>query len=352
MAPPSRRSSPDLITALTEWPGRFDFHQAVRLVELLGLSRGDREPVGGAAPPEREAAAFRVHPSLAYPCAPIREVATSSGADDPLVEFQVTFAGLIGVAGVLPKHYSELAISREVERDSTLRDFLDLFHQRTLALFQRVWCRYAFPFAFEQSARHRGELDPFTSSILALIGLGTPALRRRQAVDDLTLAFNAAAYARGARPAGTLAGLLTATFGVPFRVEQFIGEWVDVSAEDRSSLLRADEVPDERHALGAGFMLGTRVWDVQSKLRLVAGPLTFEEMEFFAEPAPGRIGVLGMTRGFLGDGLEYDLECVLAEGQSPGVVLGEIRRLGMDSWLESAPSPPAERCASFALDTI
>ena len=352
MAAPSRKPSTPLIASLTASPGQFEFHQAVRLVELQGLSSGDGEPVGADAPPDRESVSFRVHPSLAHASAAIRTCREGDRGAGRNAEFDVTFAGLIGAAGVLPQQYSELVLARQTQRDSTLRDFLDVLHRRTIALFHRAWRKSHFPFAFELEVQQQVDHDQFTVALLSLVGLGGKTLQRRQAIDDLAFAHTGGAFANQVRSAAGLAGALSATFEVPFAVEQFVGSWMQIPSDEISALLKHREPPGERHYLGGGFTLGTRVWDVQSGIRLVAGPLTMEEFSFFADEAPGRLRVMGMARTYLGDANRVDLELVLAEGESPGVVLGSDQRLGANCWLEHRAQPPARRTARFALAAV
>ena len=74
MATPSRRPDPPLSEELFDEPYRFDFFQAVRLLERLGP---DAAPVGRDGPPAREVVRFRAH--RRWPSRPAR----SSGSSRP-----------------------------------------------------------------------------------------------------------------------------------------------------------------------------------------------------------------------------------------------------------------------------
>jgi len=349
MATESRKQNTPLIRSIVSAPERFDFHQAVRLIELQGVDDGVAEPVGSSAAPLEEAVELRVHPSLAYATAAIRASEGESEHGQALAQLEVTFAGLIGAAGVLPPHYSELVHARRVQRDDAFRDFLDVIHRRTLGLFQRAWRKVHFPFAFELEARRRLEHDAFTSALLSLSGLGSSSLRKSQAVNDLVFAFNAGTCSNQVKSAAALERALVATFNVPFRVVQFVGSWLDLPGRSQSTLLSRSETGEARHALGDGLTLGSRVWDVQSRIRLVVGPLKLTQFNFFANENPGRIRVMALVRSFAGDLIEADLECALAKGESPGISLDGCRRLGVDSWLEKTPAAPVPRVARFKL---
>ena len=117
----------DLSLRLFESAYEFDFFQAVRILEQRQRerereSRGAGEPdqapveghgVGRDHQPSSEAVRFRALPSLSFPAAPISEVraapdasAVKPGSLPP--EMVVTFLGLTGPSGALPRHYTEL----------------------------------------------------------------------------------------------------------------------------------------------------------------------------------------------------------------------------------------------------
>ena len=123
MAATSRKEDLSLITTprpqfsemerlLREHPGRFDFFQAVRL--LLRFSEG-RKPVGRFVNPDHEAVRFAVEPSIAFPPSNIDRIQW----DGVKPRVLVTFMGLTGPAGVLPRCYSAFLLSRIRERDRT-----------------------------------------------------------------------------------------------------------------------------------------------------------------------------------------------------------------------------------------
>ncbi len=97
---------------------------------------------------------------------------------------RVNFMGLHGPQGVLPRAYCELVNERIRARDTTLRDFFDLFNHRIVSLFYQAWEKFHFEIPYE-----RGELDRFSHHVLALLGLDTPGLQNRQDVADDSLLF-------------------------------------------------------------------------------------------------------------------------------------------------------------------
>ena len=115
-------------------------------------------------------------------------------------------------------------------RDTTLRDFLDMFNHRIISLFYQAWEKYPLSrFRYE-----RGELDRFSHYVLALIGLGTPGLQNRQDVADDSLLFYGGllshALPLGRRAAARCCGT---TFDVPVEIEQFVGAWYPLDEESQ-----------------------------------------------------------------------------------------------------------------------
>src|SRR5262245_19672081 len=105
------REGADLSDRLFREPYRFDFFQAVRLLERL-LPDG---PGGNGGAPEREVVRFRATPSLGFPVSAVtqlRQPAPDGPAEAPTppAEMAVTFLGLTGPAGVLPYHYTRLLL--------------------------------------------------------------------------------------------------------------------------------------------------------------------------------------------------------------------------------------------------
>src|SRR5215510_11423136 len=90
---------PPLEDVLFEEGYRFDFFQAVRVLERL---YPQRQPVGRDAPPSQEAVRFRSHLSLSFPPSSIYEIARAQDGDYP-PQMTVAFMGLTGLLGVLPR---------------------------------------------------------------------------------------------------------------------------------------------------------------------------------------------------------------------------------------------------------
>ena len=233
-------------------PYRFEFFQAVRLLELM---YADREVVGRFTNPRDEVVRFGAASSIAFPASEIQSLDRSE--TPPLM--RVNFMGLTGPQGVLPLDYSALVSERLRARDTAMRDFFDLFNHRMISLFYQAWEKYRFSIPYE-----RGERDRFSHHVLALLGLATPGLQDRQDAPDDALLFYSGLLAAHARSATGLRQLLSDYFGVEVEIEQFVGAWYPMEREAQCCL---GEGPSESGQLGVGAVVGDEIYDRQSRVR-------------------------------------------------------------------------------------
>jgi type VI secretion system protein ImpH len=335
----------EIAEKLRREPFRFDFFQAVRLLERFFP---ERTSVGQFAHPETEVARFGVHPSLAFPASQIQSMEwpgqnqpgqNEQGQDQPdeeakkAIRMTVNFMGLTGPEGVLPNPYTTLLIERLRFNDSSPRDFLDLFNHRIISLFYRAWRKYRFDVACEQ-----GERDLFSRHLLSLLGLGTDGLRDRQAVSDDTLVYYAGLLAQRPRSAQALQQILGDYFDVPVAIEQFAGGWYRLDPETQCNLSEGNNASGE---LGFGAVVGDEVWNQQSKVRVVLGPLTLERYADFLPDGQSYEPLGAWVRFFSNDEWGFEVKLILEREQVPPCTLGvegtSGPQLGWVSWVKSAP---------------
>jgi type VI secretion system protein ImpH len=353
----------------------FDFFQAVRLLEKLAP---DRRPVGHDAPPRIEAARFRAHISLSFPPSAIYQIERPA-APVPAPTLTVTFMGMTGPNGVLPRHYTELLMrardAKGPERH-VVRDWFDLFNHRLISLFYRAWTKYRFWLTYERGEYAQPDPDLFTLSLYSLIGLGSRSLRNRlrvaarqeaavpqrervlARVDDLVLLYYAGLLAHRPRCAVSLERMLEDYFGLPIRVLQFQGQWLQLDPENQSRL-SADGGNAE---LGVSVIAGARVWDVRGKIRLRLGPLGYARfLSFLPDQAPvpqskDFFKLTHLVRFYVGPQLKVDVQLVLKHSEIPMCQMHPARtdgpRLSWNCWLTSQPRDRDSEDAVFAGEEV
>ena len=343
-------------------PWRFDFFQAVRLLEWIAWERAQagadpRAPVGHDERLLDECVRFRVPPTRGFPASEIASLVETTPDAPP--EMEVNFLGLVGPSGVLPQHYTELVIQRLRRfKDSALRDFLDLFHHRAISLFYRAWEKYRFPIVYERQARsHRPaardqeHLD-FTWYLHCLVGQGTAGLRGRLEIDDEAFLYYAGHFSHRPRSAVVLQTILADFFAMPVRIRQFQGQWLYLRRPDQTRM-PAPGLPQGLNAqLGVDTIVGDRVWNVESKFRVQLGPVPYDEFHDLMPGSRRLSAVCQFVRRYVGRELDFDVQVVLKKEEVPLSRLGagEIPTcLGWNSWLCSRP-PDADASDAVFVD--
>ena len=357
MASASRRTDLDLSAQLASEPYRFNFFQAVRIIERAAEiahrenARGAR-PVGEDFPPREEAVRFRSLASFAFPAGDVAGFIRSNAERPP--ELTAAFLGLTGPAGVLPQHYTQLMIDRIRRKDYSLRDFFDVFHHRLISLFYRAWRKYRFFVDFERTAGSQdAEEDLFTFCLFSLVGFGTPHLRRRQLVDDETFLFYGGHFAHAPRNSVSLEVMLADYLQISVSIIQFVGQWLYLDQEDQSCFpgqLRQDACNNE---LGRNVIAGARVWGMENKFRIRLGPLGYSEFLRYTPRGDLLKRAAQLVRSYAGVEFDFDVQPVLRAEEVPFCQLGgENARpyLGWSTWLCSVPPSHDADDAIFSHD--
>ena len=344
MQTPQRRIDPGVIEQLLDEPHRFQFFQAVRILEKWFAQQ---TPSSHGRPGEivAQRIAFRNTLSLGFPPSEIqgaqsyddqgaalkdksqRDTAVEDGTLGR-VDITPAFFGLLGGQGALPLHYTEQIIAREqLRRDRAAREFFDVFSNRATALFYSAWKKYRLPFHYELDRDER-----YLPLLLALAGVADGDTRGSLQEGDGALFDEAiAGYALAARHRPVSAAYLQRTlseyFEVPVRVDQFVGKWYDVPRDQLTVLGSVNAT------LGATALAGERVWQRDMRARLVIGPLAKKDYEAFLPGAERAIALERMLTLLAGVTLEYEVSLVLRRTEVGPIQLGQGARLGWDAFL-------------------
>jgi type VI secretion system protein ImpH len=358
MATARRRKSVALKERLLGEPQRFDFFQAVRMLERLAAAthstrlpaRARRYPVGEDRTPEEELIAFRAVVALSFPpnaIAKLRDITPDAGTVSkttspmPRFEMDVSFFGLTGPNGVLPRHYTKLILTRVRTKDFTLRDWLDLFNHRLLSLFYRAWAKYRLPVMYERTQYPllRDQSTALTQGLFSLVGLGTHGLRERRVVDDELFVYYAGLFANQTRNASALGRILADYFSAPVEVLQFQGQWLTLDLADCCSMSTSSLRRVKTNQLGISAIAGRRVWDVQSNIRLRIGPVNFRQFRQLLPKTNGLKAICQLTRAYIGPGLGFDVQPILKKEEIPVCTLKSDSparpQLGYTTWSRS-----------------
>lgn len=363
-----RRIDPGLIDQLRDEPYRFEFFQAVRLLlahyreqdgeqqdlDLLGQVIRFRNSVSLSFPPsEIEALEFeapslgeagaagaergRLHADDIVGGSAANTQSASVGEKVPRwrrlgkVTLTPSFFGLTGPMGVMPRHYTHYVAERELyHRDTATRAFLDIFSSRAVALFYQTWLKYRLHLQYEADRRNH-----FLPLVLSLAGFGLPGMGQRlaagqQGIADESLAYYAGALRERPQSAQGFSRVVADYFRVTCKVEQFVGQWLQLPRHELTMLGGANA------ALGVSTFCGERVWDRYTRIRLVIGPLRKAQFEEFL---PGKSAAANLERFFhlmMGASHDCELRLILDKRDLVQATLGSAggnTRLGWNGWL-------------------
>lgn len=360
MLAPQRRIDSGVIGRLLDEPHRFGFFQAVRLLERWFVDNTDTRQRDVL--PRR--IAFRNTLSLGFPPSEIEQATSYDAAGDALgnaeqraaalasgeferVDLTPAFFGLLGAQGALPLSYTEQISAREhLRRDRAAREFFDVFSNRATALFYSAWKKYRLPLHYELDRDER-----YLPLLLALAGVAGESAREglhegEGAIFDESIAGHAVAARHQPVSAAWLRNTLSEYFGVPMRVEQFVGKWYDVPPDQLSMLGRRNVV------LGATALAGERVWQRDMRARLVIGPLSKAQYEAFLPGAEHAVALERMLTLLARVTLEYEVLLVLRREEVSGSRLGAGARLGWDAFLSTHEADCDRADARYELHVI
>jgi type VI secretion system protein ImpH len=384
MSTPKRRQPTSVITRLLAEPHKFGFMQAVRLLDRW-FSQRDRASIGNdnVKPGLSKRLFFRNTLSLSFPASEIAELkvieavpevaamqastaaiisnaslvseaalravmdATEVAAlvngvpgefsEVERIEITPAFMSLLGSSGAMPIFYTELLAERETyHRDTAARAFLDIFQHRAVSLFYEAWRKNRLAVQFETDRRNK-----FLPLVLSLAGTGQNALRERLHANEGGVADDTLAYFSGIlqhRPvsARVIQQMVTEYFRVPVQLDQFVGRWFTLPRDSATSLGMANAV------LGAGAVMGERVWQRDLRMRLTLGPMDREKFRRFLPGGSAALALRELLTMLTGVSLEYEIRLSLKGAEVQGMRLSKGMGqasggalLGWDSFLTS-----------------
>ena len=139
------------------------------------------------------------------------------------------------------------------------------------------------------------------------------------------------------RNAEGLLSILSGFFGAPFRLEEFVGCWLELEPGDRWQL-------GAPGGLGQTTAIGTRVWSRNSKFRLIVGPVGLEEYERLLPGGPSLARLAAIVRNYVGDTVDWDVNVILRARRGAKRRIRSHHPTGSDQlgWCKENPDDAAD----------
>jgi len=322
MAAEAGRSSFNLISDLLGKGHQFSFFQVMRLLRLL-IGHVKKQD-------EKESSVedhIRIRPelSLSFPPADVAKI-EELDHDKPLYRITATLLGLYGSSSPLPTFYTEDLLDEASEDMSVTRDFIDIFNHRLYLLLFHCWTKYRL---FLQVIEENN--PEVLEKLFCLIGLGGKELRK-DLPESYSLIRYTGLFTQFPKSASGLQALLHDGLGkIPVEVIPCVKRVVKIPPDQRLVLGKAGS------GLGEESFLGEEIDDRMGKFRLRIGPLKSDPFHCLLPGSPDHQRLAFLTKFYILDAFEYDIELILAEKEAETLCLGgsQWSSLGLDTWIFS-----------------
>ncbi len=307
-----RQKSPSVTQNLIQKTQNYSFVQTVRLLERSCAFKSQsslQQPynvVAKFSPPETEIIRFHSNQKLEFFSADLSSIYKNTGNSQ--WNIPVNMMGLTGAAGVMPYHYTELILQRLKLKDTSLRDFFDLFNHRTVSLYFQACVKYHLPIEYERKRinTEKPENDLYTNALLSIMGLGTKHLRNRLYTDDESLIYYSGLFSQQVKTASGLKQILQRHFSIPVQIEEFIGQWQDLIDDVRTRITSRTLPTGQNASLSRSAILGKKAWYAQGKIHIVLGPLDNDTIKHYSPGTKTLKALNEIVRLYVGIECNYD----------------------------------------------
>ena len=314
----------DTIEDFEEYAHLYNFFAALRLIES---QRSNNSRIGENRSPKSDQIFFGQKVDLSFSPSAVSDLRRNENNPSELW-LDVSFFGLMGPNGPLPKHLTELFISDMVgNKRPKFIEFINLFNHRLISLFYRSWANKE-----PTTQNDNPELNKFKLYLGALSGYAQPELHNRDQMPDYAK-FKYARFLGGkTRHKEGIERMITDMFGIATRVENFAGEWLEIPEEARCKL----ESGPYGKRLGVNATQGRYSWQCQYKFRIFLGPMELEEFEKLLPGKKLSSQINDTIRNYVGLEYQWDIVLSLKKRETPKLELksGHYRQLGWTSWLK------------------
>jgi len=304
---------------------QFNFFKAVQLLESM---YPEKEKLGKTLSPLLESVRFMVSPDIQFPPADILNI--DFGYEDEPVKMEVPFMGLIGISGVLPDWYNELALEMDYvyqeindkDGDSGMTAFYNIFHHRLISLFYLAWKKTRII----ENYSNKND-DKVSRILLSLLGLGTDNILDNIKLKPEMLINYSGLLSRQVPSAYTIEKLIEYAFQQKVKVVQFIDRLISVLPEDQTQIGKKDI------SFKDNILCGSFFHDCQSCFRVEIGPLEYEPFIDFLPGKDNLRKLFTLIRYIVGVEYEFQVRIILKKKYVSELKFSNQVQLGWTTWL-------------------
>lgn len=238
------------------------------------------------------------------------------------VKIDIKGFGMFGSNGSLPIHLTELIYEKNThQKNPTFNDFVDIFHNRLIALFYKSWRD-----AQDMPSLDGGDQWQFSRYIASFLGMADHR-HSQPAVPIYHQFYFSSLLINQQSPRMNLQEILRSYFGMPIQIQENIGQWIDAS-EFCTTLSHL-----KRQRLGDGLLIGDKIYDATQKFRVVIGAVTPKQYLGFLQGGELAKQLIAWVEKYCRYQYQWDVEVVVDKQKITQQNLGNGIPLGYTSWI-------------------
>ena len=324
MAGTDRTATDSLIEDICENPHKYDFFHLMR---KLQAAYPDKPRIGESIRLSQDVIRLRQEVSLAFASSTIKHVEKDEEAG--VLNIFNQFFGLWGANGPMPHELTQYVLDQKRDyNDSTLANFVDVFHHRLLSLFFKAWADSQKTIDYD-----RPEDAHFPRFINSFFGAGMKSACNRDSIPDRSKTFYSGHLSSATQSKSGLQAILEGFFSIKTQIKSFVGHWLTLP-EDCCHRLGESE---STGLLGENIIVGETVWDCQLKFRVVMGPMEKEDYERILPGGKAYQMLKDWVGLYTNQVMLWDLQLILKASEAEPIVLGGFGQLGWTTWLMTEP---------------
>ena len=258
--------------------------------------------------------------------ADVEKITISHFSDKDLeIEVTTSFTGIVGSAGLLPTHYTEYIQECIKLKDSSLSDFINIFHNRIMHLFRRIVENNNFSSAFSVAncTTHNNCLE------LIQVLIGISPLNSRDTMSNCLLNY-VGSLLSNSRSEFFLKIILSNFFKHKIEIEQFVKESFELKDGQLS------RIGKQHNMLGSDLYLGKYVYLNQSKVLIKVLDLNIKNYNKFVQDPTLKENLKYILSFYLGNYINYKICFLVIDYEKKTQIgYGIPRNLGVNMWCKN-----------------
>jgi type VI secretion system protein ImpH len=331
-----------VISELINDPKKFDFVQALRLLELINAVGKRSSAIQISYSGEQDniiQARFVSDYRLRFPVAALT---SSKRVNENIIQFTVSGFGYVGAIGVLPYSYSYLVSMTQSSKSYGLKHFIDIFQNRSVEFFYRASSKYQITVSYDRGLL--GDIDKFKKTIESIVGFSFKNVQNRLRIPDEHILYYSGFFSSFQKTIYALEIMISDELGVNAHVIPYSGRWVGLDIYNRTFLSNINEDSSAYNCLGQTAVVGERVWSTQNHFRVVIGPIESDRIYSILPSGNDQKMIKDIIETYCGVEYEYEIQVIVEAKSVPFCCLyaGDEQdkqyRLGQNTWLLATES--------------